>query len=81
LRDRLVKLARHDPAWGAAMAAGVPAPEAWALDALTTGDGDAGVDAIVQRLHALVDAVRALSDAIGERLFAHVDDAGHAVWQ
>ena len=36
---------------------------------------------LIAALHGTVDAVRELSAAIGNHLFAHVADADRSVWQ
>jgi uncharacterized alpha-E superfamily protein len=79
MRERLRKLARHDRAWADEMIAAAPAPELWNLQACAVQDANGVPAELVRLLHSSVDGVRALSDAIGRRLFVHVSD--HKVWQ
>ena len=79
LRDRLRKLSREDAAWADEVSAALPMPETWSIDDYAVLDADGMPRRMVQALHEIVDTVRAMSDAIGRKLFAHVPD--HNVWQ
>lgn len=81
LRERLRKLARVDGAWAVEATDALPAPEAWPIDELVQLDADGRPAALIERLDQMVAAVRELSDAIGNRLFAHVADGDRTVWQ
>ncbi len=81
LRDRLRKLSRQDAAWADEVSAGLPVPEAWSIDTLCALDAGGQPTALIEALHACVDTVRGVSDAIGHRLFAHVAGPDHNVWQ
>ncbi len=81
MRDRLRKLARHDTLWAAEVTTGLPVPEEWSIEALCSTDAAGHPAALIEALQGCIDAVRALSDAIGHRLFAHVAGADHNVWQ
>lgn len=76
LRERFVKLARHDPAWAADIAAGLPAPERWPLAELA-----APGPALVEHLRRAVAQAGELSSLISQRYFAHVIGAEQSVWQ
>lgn len=79
LRDRLRKLARDDAVWAEEVSAALPMPEAWSIDDYAVVDDDGVPRRMILALHDCVDTVRAMSDAIGRKLFAHVAD--HNVWQ
>jgi uncharacterized alpha-E superfamily protein len=81
LRERLRKLARHDPAWADAQAAALPQPEHWRLEALGTLDAQGQPAELVAALQQAQRSVREVSDAISQRLFAHVGVADQRVWQ
>jgi uncharacterized alpha-E superfamily protein len=81
LRDRLRKLARHDGAWAYEVTDALPAPETWSIDVMAQADADGRPAAMIAALHSMVAAVRELSDAIGNHLFAHVAGADRSVWQ
>ncbi|MFG6416827.1 circularly permuted type 2 ATP-grasp protein [Roseateles sp. DC23W] len=76
LRERFVKLARHDPGWAADIAADLPMPDAWPLDDLA-----APGPALVERLRLAADQAGELSSLISQRYFAHVIGAEQRVWQ
>ena len=40
LRDRFLKLSRHDPAWAVGQAAALPVPQDWPLEALCRTDAE-----------------------------------------
>jgi uncharacterized circularly permuted ATP-grasp superfamily protein/uncharacterized alpha-E superfamily protein len=81
LRERFLKLARRDAAWAADTLAGLPVPESWPLDYLSTPDVDGRHDALVIALEDCSRQAMALSDAIGRRLFSHVGPVDRMVWQ
>jgi len=81
LRDRLRKLARHDGAWAYEVTDPLPAPETWSIDEMAQLDADGRPATLIAALHHTVNAVRELSDAISNHLFAHVAGADRAVWQ
>jgi uncharacterized circularly permuted ATP-grasp superfamily protein/uncharacterized alpha-E superfamily protein len=81
LRDRLRKLARHDGAWAYEITDTLPAPETWAIDEMAQLDANGRPVALIAALHQVVVAVCELSDAIGNRLFAHVAGPDRSVWQ
>ncbi|MFT7721501.1 MAG: circularly permuted type 2 ATP-grasp protein [Roseateles sp.] len=76
LRERFAKLARHDPDWAAAVAAGLPVPEAWPLAELA-----APGPALVTQLRRAAAQAGELSGLISQRYFAHVIGAEQRVWQ
>jgi len=59
----------------------LPAPETWSIDEMAQRDARGRPVQLIDALHRLVDAVRELSDAIGNHLFAHVAGADRSVWQ
>ncbi|HSB22966.1 MAG TPA: circularly permuted type 2 ATP-grasp protein [Burkholderiaceae bacterium] len=81
LRDRLRKLARHDGAWAYEVTDPLPAPETWSVERMAQLDDSGRPAELIAALHRTVAAARELSDAIGNRLFAHVAGADRAVWQ
>jgi uncharacterized alpha-E superfamily protein len=81
LRDRLRKLARHDGAWAYEVTDPLPAPETWSIEQMAELDASGRPAALIAALHRTVDAVRDLSDAIGNHLFAHVAGGDSSVWQ
>ncbi|HEY1128676.1 MAG TPA: circularly permuted type 2 ATP-grasp protein [Roseateles sp.] len=76
LRDRFVKLARHDPGWAADIAAGLPAPETWPLAELAVSGPK-----LVEYLRRAAAQAGELSSLISQRYFAHVIGAEQRVWQ
>lgn len=81
MRDRLRKLARHDPAWGAEVTAGLVMPEDWPLSELASTAEDGRHAVLIDALQQCAGAARRLSDEIGRHLFAHVESADRTVWQ
>jgi uncharacterized alpha-E superfamily protein len=80
LGDRLRKLA-HDAPWAHEATAALPAPAGWPLEQLCTPDETGRHSALIAALEDCALGVRQLSDLIGQRLFSHVAEAAHAVWQ
>jgi uncharacterized alpha-E superfamily protein len=81
MRDRLTKLARHDPAWVAPLAEKLPRPEQWSLEALCTPDAQGTHAALITALRESSQAALTLSDAISQRMFSHTGAAERRVWQ
>ncbi|MBP6902168.1 MAG: circularly permuted type 2 ATP-grasp protein [Burkholderiaceae bacterium] len=96
MRDRLRKLARHDPAWADSVTAALPRPEDWDLAALAQVGGEAAAEtgaetgaggdaaahqALVEALQQCSRSAWQLSDEIGRQLFVHVGSADRWVWQ
>ena len=81
MRDRLRKLARHDPAWADSVAQALPQPQDWHLAQLTEPDADGRHRALETVLTACSASARQMSDAIGRHLFVHVNSADRTVWQ
>ena len=81
MRDRLRKLARHDPLWVAEVSAGLPDPEGWDLAELARTDDDGRHTVLITALRQCSSAARQLSDEIGRRLFVHVASPDRTVWQ
>jgi uncharacterized circularly permuted ATP-grasp superfamily protein/uncharacterized alpha-E superfamily protein len=81
LRDRFLKLSRHDPAWAVGQAAALPVPQDWPLEALCRTDAEGRHRLLEQRLAQACDEVRALSGALGQRLFSHAGAAEQSVWR
>ena len=81
LRERFLKLARHEAAWAAEVALPLPQPQAWPLDEISRP----GPDGRYRRLLALLQdcgaQAQALSVQISRRLFSHVDQVDRMVWQ
>lgn len=81
MRDRLAKLARHDPAWAAPLAEKLPRPEQWSLQALCTPDAQGAHAALAAALRESSQAALSLSEAISQRMFSHTGAAERRVWQ
>lgn len=81
LRERLRKLARHDPAWADAVADTLPQPEQWSLEQLSRVDADGRHAELLARLGSCTQAVLGLSHEISRHLFSHVGPADRTVWQ
>jgi len=81
LRERLRKLALHDPDWAERVLAGYPVVEQWSLEALSEPGADQGHEALQAALADLGTRTQALSAELGRRLFSHVGLFGQAVWQ
>ena len=81
MRDRLRKLARHDPAWAAGVTDGLALPEDWQLAALARTDDSGRHAALIDALQHCSAGARRLSDQIGRHLFAHVESPDRTVWQ
>jgi uncharacterized alpha-E superfamily protein len=81
MRERLRKLARHDPDWADALCARLPSPQDWSLAELCEEDADGRHALLLAQLQACSRAAQELSNEIGRRFFAHVTVADRAVWQ
>ncbi len=81
MRDRLRKLARHDPVWVDQVTQGLVLPEDWRLAKLGTANSEGRHQALMDALHGCSDMANTLSDQIGRRLFAHVESRDRTVWQ
>jgi uncharacterized circularly permuted ATP-grasp superfamily protein/uncharacterized alpha-E superfamily protein len=81
LRDRFLKLARHDPDWAGSLAAALPDPEHWALAPLLRTDTEGEHRALQELLQHCSQAALQLSTEIGRHLFAHVAAPERRVWQ
>ncbi len=74
LREGLLRLARHDPAWIEEVRPLLPQPETWQLGEL------ADAQALAALLQDCGRQAWALSTAIGQRFFAHVAAPERRVW-
>lgn len=81
MRERLLKLARHEPDWAQEVVEKLPRPEQWSLEALSADRGDHAHPALVEALQACSVQAQAVSDAIGRKLFSHVGPVERMVWQ
>jgi len=81
MRDRLRKLARHDPAWGSEVTASLSLPEHWRLADLATTDAHGHHSPLIEQLQHCAGGACRLSDEIGRHLFAHVESTERTVWQ
>ena len=81
MRDRFVKLARHETAWANDAAAGLPRPEDWPLAEISDPGVDGEHACLVALLRECCAQAQALSDTLGRRLFSHVGPADRMVWQ
>lgn len=81
MRDRLRKLARHDPGWSNAVTQALPRPHEWSLAELGQADAAGRHAALIVALRGCGDATRALSDEISRHLFSHVSAPERSIWQ
>ena len=81
LRDRVTRLARHDPRWAQRVLDELPRPEEWSLDTLCRRDEDGRHSALLAALKDLSERAQALSAEVGRRMFSHVGPVDHTVWQ
>jgi hypothetical protein len=81
MRERLRRLARHDPVWIEQVTSDLPSPEHWQLARLATPDARDRHGELIDALRGCCTAARGLSDAIGRHLFVHVDTRDRTVWQ
>jgi len=81
MRERLLKLARHDPAWAAAVAQALPRPHEWSLAELGRAGADGRHGALLAALQGCGQATRGLSDELSRHLFSHVGAPERSVWQ
>jgi uncharacterized alpha-E superfamily protein len=81
LRERLRKLARHDPDWAAAVTLTLPRPSDWSLETLSTRDAHGRHSALMSALQECHQAALGVSGEISRHLFSHVGPADRTVWQ
>lgn len=81
MRERLRKLARHDPAWAAAVTEALPRPHEWSLSELGRVDEAGRHTALMTALDSCGQATRALSDEVSRHLFSHVSAPERSIWQ
>jgi uncharacterized circularly permuted ATP-grasp superfamily protein/uncharacterized alpha-E superfamily protein len=81
LRDRLVKLSRHDAGWAESVCEVLPQPQGWDLAKLCERDAAGSYAELIKGLNACCAGALALSNEISRRLFSHVGPAERSVWQ
>lgn len=81
MRERLRKLARHDPPWAELVSALLPRPDHWSLAELTRLDEQGHAKRLIDSLRACEEATRRVSDEVSRHLFSHVRADEHSVWQ
>ncbi|MGN6525852.1 MAG: circularly permuted type 2 ATP-grasp protein [Burkholderiaceae bacterium] len=81
VRDRVTRLARHQPRWVHKALEELPAPDQWPLATLCELDERGRHGALLAALRELGDRTQALSAELGRRLFSHVGPVDHTVWQ
>jgi uncharacterized alpha-E superfamily protein len=81
LRERFLKLSRHEPVWATGIAQALPAPDDWSLAALSQQDEQGRYTELLARLSEWSGQVLTLSTEIGRKLFAHVAAPERRVWQ
>ena len=81
MRDRLRKLARHDPLWVNQVTRDLPMPEDWLLARLAAPDDKSRHSELIDALRGSSAGARGLSDQISRHLFAHVESRDRTVWQ
>ncbi|MEX8516922.1 MAG: circularly permuted type 2 ATP-grasp protein [Leptothrix sp. (in: b-proteobacteria)] len=81
MRERLRKLARHDPTWVDSVIRPLPVPEHWSLEVLSARDEKGGYAALMVALDECSRAAQTLSHELSRRLFSHVGPAERTVWQ
>jgi uncharacterized circularly permuted ATP-grasp superfamily protein/uncharacterized alpha-E superfamily protein len=81
MRDRFVKLARHEPLWAREMAQTLPHPEDWSLEMMAAADEAGDHTTLMAALGDCSAQALALSEALSRRLFSHVGGIDRSVWQ
>ncbi len=81
MRERLRKLARHDPIWVNQVTRDLRMPEDWLLARLARADDKGRHTELIDALRQCSAAARGLSDQISRHLFAHVESRDRTVWQ
>ena len=81
MRERFLKLSRHQLAWADVAVITLPHPEDWPLD-LISEPGEGGTHpALIALLTDCATRAQALSTQISRRLFSHVGSLDRMVWQ
>lgn len=81
MRERFLKLSRHDVEWAAEVAATLPQPKDWALEDLVQLDESGDYSVLLSALRDCSHQAQTLSDALSRRLFSHVGSVNTMVWQ
>jgi len=81
MRERLRRLARHDPVWIEQVTRDLPSPQDWLLARLAAPDAQGRHGELLDALRGCCAAARGLSDGISRHLFAHVESRDRTVWQ
>ena len=81
MRDRFVKLSRIDQDWATEVAASLPQPDCWPLDAIGTPDADGRYTRLNELLGDASEQALTLSVQIGRQFFSHVGRVDRMVWQ
>ncbi|WP_077036365.1 circularly permuted type 2 ATP-grasp protein [Pelomonas sp. KK5] len=81
LRERFLKLSRHDHDWALEHARGFPQPEYWSLEEISTPGGEGDYARLTALLQDCSERALDLSVQIGRRLFNHVGSIDRMVWQ
>lgn len=81
MRERFLKLARHEADWALQVTAALPRLEDWPLERVCEPGADATYGELVALLHACSEQALALSVEAGRRLFSHVGTLDRMVWQ
>jgi len=81
MRERFLKLSRHEAAWADEVAAPLPRPENWPLALISAPDDKGGSAPLLALLHDCSAQALTLSDALSRKLFSHVGPADRMVWQ
>jgi uncharacterized circularly permuted ATP-grasp superfamily protein/uncharacterized alpha-E superfamily protein len=81
MRDRFIKLARHEPLWAHELSQSLPHPEDWPLEIMAAEDEAGGHAVLIAALQDCSVQALGLSEALSRRLFSHVSGVDRAVWQ
>ncbi|MDZ7813941.1 MAG: circularly permuted type 2 ATP-grasp protein [Ideonella sp.] len=81
MRERFVKLARHQPTWAAQVAAQQPQPDQWPMAAWFASGQPPNTAALLAQLGEASAQARQLCVEIERGLFAHVHGSPQVVWQ
>jgi uncharacterized circularly permuted ATP-grasp superfamily protein/uncharacterized alpha-E superfamily protein len=81
MRERFLKLARHEATWAAEVASRLPRPDTWPLELLSAPDATNGHSSLIAALEDCSAQALMLSDELGRRLFSHVGPENRMVWQ
>jgi len=81
MRERFLKLSRHEATWANEVAATLPRPKDWPLAEICRVDAAGQPSDLLPLLRDCSAQALALSDELSRKLFSHVGPADRMVWQ